>query len=68
MLCSDFRAPRKNDPLLPDAGTWRNNHVYEGISDAPPISYCISRSHTSDEHRFRTPPPSPRRRLRDALR
>jgi hypothetical protein len=31
MLCSDFRAPRKNDPLLPDAGTWRNNHVYEGI-------------------------------------
>ena len=33
MLCSDFRAPRKNDPLRPDAGTWRNNHVYEGISD-----------------------------------
>jgi hypothetical protein len=30
MLCSDFRAPRKNDPLLPHAGTWRNNHVYEG--------------------------------------
>ena len=37
-LCSDFRAPRKNDPLLPDAGTWRNNHVYEGISDAPRAS------------------------------
>ena len=34
MLCSDFRALRKNDPLLLDAGTWRNNHVYEGISDA----------------------------------
>ena len=29
MPCSDFRALRKNDPLLPDAGTWRNNHVYE---------------------------------------
>jgi len=38
MLCSDFRAPRKNDPLLSDAGTWRNNHVYEGISDAPRAS------------------------------
>ena len=38
MLCSYFRAPRKNDPLLPDAGTWRNNHVYEGISDAPRAS------------------------------
>ena len=38
MLCSDFSAPRKNDPLLPDAGTWRNNHVYEGISDAPRAS------------------------------
>ena len=38
MLCSDFRAPRKNDPLRPDAGTWRNNHVYEGISDAPRAS------------------------------
>jgi hypothetical protein len=38
MLCSDFRAPRKNDPLLPDAGTWRNNHVYEGISDVPRAS------------------------------
>src|SRR5215510_9965229 len=35
MLCSDFRAPRKNDPLLPDAGKWRNKHVYEGISDVP---------------------------------
>jgi hypothetical protein len=21
----------ENDPLLPDAGTWRNNHLYEGI-------------------------------------
>jgi hypothetical protein len=38
MLCSDFRAVRKNDPLLPDAGTWRNNHVYEGISDTPRAS------------------------------
>ena len=36
MLCSDFRARRKNDPLVPDAGTWRNNHVYEGISDDAP--------------------------------
>ena len=33
-----FRAVRENDPLLPDAGTWRNNHVYEGISDAPRAS------------------------------
>src|SRR5262249_43099047 len=38
MLCSDFSAPRKNGPLLPDAGTWRNNRVYEGISDAPRAS------------------------------
>ena len=29
MLSSDFRAVRKNDPLLPDAEIWRNNHVYE---------------------------------------
>ena len=29
-----FRAVRENDPLLPDAGTWRNKHVYEGISDS----------------------------------
>src|SRR5262249_38414850 len=45
MLCLDFRAPRKNDPLLPDAGTWRNNHVHEGISDAPRASglaACLS--------------------------
>jgi len=27
--------PYSNDPLLPGAGTWTNNHVYEGISDAP---------------------------------
>ena len=33
-----FRAVRENDPLLPDAGTWRNNHVYEGIIDAPRAS------------------------------
>ena len=38
MLCSDFRTVRKNDPLLPDAGTWRNNHPYEGIGDAPRVS------------------------------
>ena len=33
-----FRAVRENDPLLPDAGTGRNNHVYEGIIDAPRAS------------------------------
>jgi len=38
MLCSDFRALRKNDPLPPDAGTWRNNHPYEGTSDVPRTS------------------------------
>ena len=40
MLYSGFRAVRVNDPLLPDAGTWRNNHVYEGIIiiDAPRAS------------------------------
>src|SRR5215467_10764201 len=28
----------KERSALPDAGTWRNNHVYEGISDAPRAS------------------------------
>jgi hypothetical protein len=27
MPCSDFRAARQNDPLLPDARMSRNNHV-----------------------------------------
>src|SRR5262249_41120666 len=66
MLCSDFRAPRKNDPLLPDAGTWRNNHVYEGISDAPRATGtlmgsigCLPFAHLVLN--FRVPaPPSPR--------
>jgi len=34
MLYTGFRAARENDLLLPDAGTWRNKHVYEGISDS----------------------------------
>src|SRR5262249_22115090 len=66
MLCSDFRAPRKNDPLPPDAGTWRKNHVYEGISDAPRATGtlmgsigCLPFAHLVLN--FRVPaPPSPR--------
>jgi len=29
MPCSNFRAARENDPLLPDARMSRNNHVYD---------------------------------------
>jgi hypothetical protein len=38
MLYTSFRAVRENDPVLPDTGTWRNNQLYEGISDAPRAS------------------------------
>jgi len=36
MLCSDFRAVRKNDPLLPNAGCRETITSKRGISDAPP--------------------------------
>jgi hypothetical protein len=38
MLCSDFRAVRKNDPLLPDAACRETITSTRGISDAPPAS------------------------------
>jgi hypothetical protein len=35
MLYSAFVRCARTIRYLPDAGTWRNNHVYEGISDGP---------------------------------
>jgi hypothetical protein len=40
MLYRGFRAVRENDPVLPDAGTWRKQSALRryNISDAPRAS------------------------------